>query len=157
MLTLKTEVDVRGVVGKEILDYLLNCADHDYQRWWPGTHLAFHTIKRYPGDLGNEVYFDEYVGKRRLKFQGIVTEVTPGERIVWQMKMVVKLPAWLILECKKTHAGIRVLHTLMAGFTGIGRIFDPLLRAYLSKDFERDLELHAKTEFPKLAELLARG
>ena len=134
---------------------MLNCTDEDYQRWWPGEHLAFHTLKRYPGDIGNLVNFDEYVGNHRIKFQGIVTEVIPGARVVWQMKMMVKLPAWLILECVDTFEGVKVTHTLNAGFPGAGKILDPLLRLFLSRNFEKDLELHAKTEFPKLAVLLA--
>ena len=156
MLSIKTEVDVHGTTPRAILEFMLNCTDEDYQRWWPGEHLAFHTLKRYPGDIGNLVYFDECVGERRIKFQGIVTEVIPSARVVWQMKMGLKLPVWLILECVDTPECVRIVHTLNAGFSGVGKIFDPLLRIFISRNFERDLELHAKTEFPKLAEILTR-
>ena len=101
------------------------------------------------------MYFDEYVGKRRIKFQGIVTEVVPGVRVVWQMKMVMKFPVWLILECENTLEGVRIIHTLNVGYSGFGKIFDPLLWLFLSGGFERELDLHARTEFQKLAELLA--
>ena len=111
MLSIKTVVDVHGTTPRTILEFMLNCTDQDYQRWWPGEHLAFHTLRRYPGDIGNLVYFDECV---------------------------------------------RIVHTLNAGFSGVGKIFDPLLRIFISRNFERDLELHAKMEFPKLAETLTR-
>ena len=155
MLSIKTVVDVHGTTPRAILEFMLNCTDEDYQRWWPEEHLVFHTLKRYPGDIGNLVYFDEYVGKRRIKFRGIVTEVVPGARVVWQMKIGVKVPVWLILECVDILEGVRVIHSLNAGFSGVGKVLDPFLRIHLSRNFEKDLELHAKTEFPKLAALLA--
>lgn len=98
MVVLTTEVKVDGLTGQDVSRFLLNCSDADYQRYWPGTHLAFHTPKRMPGDLGNLVCFDEYLGKRRLKFDAVVTEVMPGKRIVWQMKKLVKLSARLTLD-----------------------------------------------------------
>ncbi|GEM_PF-6310934 len=41
---------------------------------------------------------DEYVGLRRLRMAAIVVETEPGRRIVWQLKLWVRLPAWLRLE-----------------------------------------------------------
>jgi hypothetical protein len=154
MITLQSKVDVDGISAEALSDFMLNCTDADYQRWWPGTHLAFHTLKRIPGNIGNLVYFDEYVGKRRLKFQGVVSVYEPGRRIVWQMKWLVRLPAWLILEFESRPGGVRLVHALRAGYAGPGRIFDPLLRLYLSHEFGQELDRHAHVEFPKLGELL---
>jgi uncharacterized protein YndB with AHSA1/START domain len=155
MIELKTEVAVEGTSGRSVSDFMLNCTDADYQKWWPGTHLAFHTTKRLPGDLGNHVYFDEYIGERRFKLQGVVVEVVPGKRIVWQMKMFFRLPAWLILALDDRKEGVVITHIIKAGFTGIGRLFDPLLKLVLSQDFERDLQEHAHIEFNRLAEMLS--
>ena len=154
MITLQSKVDVDGISAEALSDFMLNCTDADYQRWWPGTHLAFHTIKRFPGYIGNRVRFDEYVGRRRLKFDAVVTVAEPGRRIVWQMKWLFRLPAWLILEFEPRPGGVRLIHTLQAGYAGIGRILDPLLRLYLSHQFERELDRHAHAEFPKLGDLL---
>ncbi len=66
MIVMRTEVEVKGVSGRSIHDFMLNCTDEDYQAWWPRTHRAFHTMRRFSDDLGNLVYFDEYVGRRRL-------------------------------------------------------------------------------------------
>jgi hypothetical protein len=56
MLTLITKVTVKGVSGKAICDFMLDCTDEAYQKWWDGVHLAFHTLKRYPNDIGNRVF-----------------------------------------------------------------------------------------------------
>ncbi len=155
MIAMTTGVSVSGISGRSIYDFMLNCTDKDYQDWWGGTHLAFHTTRRFPNDLGNLVYFDEYVGRRRLKFEGVVAKIIPGKEIVWQMKKVVRLPAWLVLELEDNDEGVVITHTIKAGFAGIGRLLDPFLRLYLNKGFEKDLEEHAYIEFAKLAEILS--
>jgi hypothetical protein len=152
---MKTEFTVSGISGKGVYDFMINCTDKDYQRWWPGTHFAFHTIKRFPSDEGNLVYFDEYVGRRRLKFNAVVTELDSGKRLVWQMVNIVRLPEWLSMELEETDGGVKFIQSLIIGFRGIGRIFDSILRLYFSNAFQKDLELHARMEFQKLAELLA--
>ena len=155
MIILRTKVVVKNVTGKSITDFMLNCTDEAYQRWWKGMHFAFHTIKRLPGDIGNIVYFDELVGTKRLKFTAKVIEIIPGRKLVWQMTQGVKLPGWLILEFSDTLDGLEILHTLKIGYQGLGRIFDPLIRLFLSNDFEKALAQHAQIEFTKLAEILS--
>jgi hypothetical protein len=81
MITLRTQLAVPGVTGTEVTDFFLNCTDAEYQRWWPGTHLSYHTINRVPGDVGSLVVMDEYIGDRRVRAKGVVTEVEPGKRI----------------------------------------------------------------------------
>ncbi|OQA93346.1 MAG: hypothetical protein BWY25_03108 [Chloroflexi bacterium ADurb.Bin222] len=98
MIELQSQVRVAGVSGAEVLDFMLACTDEQYQAWWPGMHLAFHTLTRRPGDVGNTVLMDEWVGSRRIKLHGSVTQVVPGRRIVWQFKQLVRLPARLSLE-----------------------------------------------------------
>jgi hypothetical protein len=155
MILMRTEVEVGGISGRTISDFMLNCTDEGYQNWWPGTHLAFHTTNRFPNDLGNLVYFDEYLGSRRLKFEAVVIRIIPGKEIVWQMKKVLRWPAWLVLEFRDSGKGVVIAHTLKVGFGGIGKLLDPLLRLYLTKGFEKDLEKHAHIEFTKLSESLS--
>jgi len=156
MITMKTEVNVKGISGKEISDFMLNCTDQDYQKWWHGTHLAFHTIKRCPNDVGNLVYFDEYVGGYRLRFKAVVTEIISGKKLVWQMKKIVKLPAWLALDFVDNKDSVNIVHTLSIGFGWAGRFLDPILRVYFSAKFQRELESHAQVEFHKLAGMLSQ-
>ena len=41
MLSFKTAVDVHNTTPQAILDFILNCTDEDYQRWWPGGTPGF--------------------------------------------------------------------------------------------------------------------
>ena len=154
MVILQTKLRVPGLTAQQVIDFLSSCTDEDYRRWWPGTHLRFHTIERRPGEVGNVVLMDEWIGTRRVRMKGVVTELIPGRKVVWQMKLLVKLPARLVLELEDSPTGVAITHTIRAGFAGIGRILDPLFRLYLSKTFERAMDDHARTEFPKLAEVL---
>lgn len=154
-ISMKTEVHVQGISGGSILDFMLRCTDEEYRRWWPGTHLAFHTIERRPGNLGNLVYFDEYVGRYRLKFSGVVSEIVPGKKVVWQMKRIVKLPGWLALEFEDVPGGVRIVHMVSIGFGGPGRFLDPVLKRLFSSRFEKELAEHAQTEFKRLVEILS--
>ncbi|MCL6613053.1 MAG: hypothetical protein K6U03_00285 [Firmicutes bacterium] len=68
MITFRTEVKVKGISGDRVSEFMLNCSDEAYQRWWPGVHLAFHPIKARAGHTGSLVYFDEYIGTSRMRF-----------------------------------------------------------------------------------------
>ena len=156
MVILETKVRVKGITAKDIYDFILNCTDADYQKWWKGTHLIFHTIKRYPGNLGNLVYVDEFVGKYRVKGHGVVTKLVPYAEMVWQIKMIIKIPAWFIMKFEDLSDGVNIIHIVAAGFHGAGKILDPLIRLCLNEDFQRQLTTHAREEFPKLAEMLSK-
>ena len=156
MISMQSTTEVAGLSGADLVDFMLHCTDREYQAWWPGTHLAFHTIERRPGNVGNVVYMDEFVGKRRVRMTGVVTEVVPGKKLVWQFKKVLRLPAHLILEAADEENGVTITHTLQAGFRGIGRLLDPLLRIYFSEEFKKAMDEHARTEFPMLRKLLGR-
>jgi hypothetical protein len=130
----------------------VSCNDELYQRWWPGTHLSFHTITKSPNNVGNVVFMDEFVGDRRVATKATVREIVDGRRIVWQMK--VSLPVFLILELEDVDDGVRLKHTIKAGFSGIGRIFDPILRIYFTQAFAEAMDEHVRTEFPKLRDML---
>jgi hypothetical protein len=157
MLTLQTRLHVAGLRGRDVFDFLLSCTDEQYRRWWPGTHLRFHTLERRAGHVGNRVVMDEYVGRRRLRLTGVVREAVQGSAIVWQLGRVVLLPVWLRLDLADDGAGVTITHTVRAGVRGLGAVVDPLLRRYFSEDLARDLDAHVRTEFPKLREVLSAG
>jgi hypothetical protein len=154
MLTLETSLRVDGISASEIFDVLANPTDEAYQRWWPGTHLQFHPRERHADHVGDVIYMDEYVGTRRLRMRGIVVEALPRKRLVWQLVKATRLPAWLELELTDYEGGVAITHTTSAGFRGAGRILDPLVRLYFSKQFARELDEHVKTEFPLLRDRL---
>lgn len=156
MVTLKTVVKMKGVTSKEVYDFMLNLNDADYQRWWKGTHLICHTVKKYPDNIGNIVYADEFVGKYRLKGHMVNTKLIPGKEMVCRFKVGIKLPVWFIMRFEDLEEGISLTHIVEAGGRGIWKIFDPFFRLVLNKRFESDLTAHAHQEFPMLAEMLIK-
>jgi hypothetical protein len=121
MLTIQSRIHVADITGAEFVDFFLMCTDREYQAWWRGIHLEFHTIKRYPNNVGNIVYMDEIIGKKRVKMTGVVTEVVPGKKLVWQAKEVIRWPVRLSLELADDDKGVTLTHTLQVGFKGVAR------------------------------------
>lgn len=157
MIVIQTIIHVKGIKGKEITDFLLNCNDNDYQKWWKGTHLELHILKEYPNHIGDLVFMDEYIGKYRIKMKGNVINAIPGQLIIWQVKKIIKLPIILTLELTDNNEGVLISHTIKAGFKGILKVFDFIFRFYLPKGFEKAMDEHVAIEFPKLRDLLQTG
>jgi hypothetical protein len=155
MITLQSQIYVNGVRGNEIVDFLLTCTDQAYQAWWPGTHLQLHTLACYPNSVGNVVFMDELIGKRRIQMVGVVRIAEPA-KLVWQLKKGILLPVRLTLELVDDAAGVTITHTIRAGFNGLRQFLDPLFRLYFSDEFGRAMDEHVKTEFPNLRDLLRR-
>ena len=156
MITICTKTHVARLQGMEVTAFLLNPTDAKYQRWWKGTHLALHPVQGSKQGTGHLIYMDEFIGVRRVRMTGVVTESVPGKKITWQLKKGVRLPVWLSLELADDDEGVAIEHTIRAGFQGVGRILDPIFRIYLSEEFARDMDDHVKTEFVKLEDMLHR-
>ena len=153
MLTIQSQVTVPGLTGTEITSFLTECTDAGYQRWWPGVHL--HLLPVAVGDnthVGDEAVMDEFIGTRHLRMAVVIVEAEPGRRIVWQMKKGIRLPAWLTIEVTDLPGGVDVRHTIAAGWTGLGRLLDPLLKIYFSPTFAEAMDRHVHTEFPLIRE-----
>jgi uncharacterized protein YndB with AHSA1/START domain len=151
---------VDGLTGREITDFLLDCDDETYQAWWPGTHLELHVVEHGQGDdhVGDIVLMDEYIGSRRVRMVGEVIEAVPGERVVWQFRPGgLRLPVWLTLELSPRGRGVRLRHAITAGWSGRGRMLDPLWRLYFSRSFAGAMDRHVHTEFPLIRDLLHRA
>src|SRR5574339_172302 len=108
MLTIQSTTQVAHTNGDRMCEFLLNPTDEDYQRWWPGTHLAFHAIRSAPNHIGSVVYMDEFVGTRRVTMLGVVTEATSGKRITWRLRKVLPLPVRVSLEFSDSRNGVTV-------------------------------------------------
>ncbi len=155
MVTLETQVAVKGADGMALYAFLMNPTDADYQRWWPGTHLAYHALEPGPGRVGTRLYMDEYIGRRRVAMTAVVVAAEPGRRIVWQLEWIVRLPVWVRFTLDDAPEGARVTHTIAAGYRGFGAILDGVLRLILSPAFARDMDEHVRIEFPRLGLMLA--
>jgi hypothetical protein len=154
MITLHTTTHVPGLTGREITDFLLQCDDAQYQAWWPGTHLRFHTLHREPGAVGNIVFMDEYVGRFRVTEKAVVTAAVPGRELALQFLHGIRMPARLIMRFTDERGGVTIAHTIELGFRGIGRVLDPLLRLWLPPAFADAMDAHMREEFPRLRTLL---
>jgi hypothetical protein len=159
MKQIKSIIQLEGISGNSILDFLINCDTEKYNQWWEGTHLDLYTIKKFPNNIGNIMYMDEYVGKYRLKFKGIVENYIPGKLLLWRFLFLgIKMPFWLSLEVEQIdNNNIKLIHTVYGGFKGIGKIFNIFIKKYFSDDFRKAMDEHAHEEFPKLKELLLKG
>ncbi len=155
MISIQSKVHVDGIGSGPRSDFLLSPNDRDYQRWWRGTHLVYHTLRQGPAHIGDVVYMDEYVGKRRIRMTGIVTEADPGKKITWQMLYWIRLPVWLSIELEEVMGGVSITHTISAGFNDVGRLLDGLFRFYFSDGFARAMDDHVRTEFPRLGKMLS--
>lgn len=154
VLRLETNITVDALTAGEIFDFLIEPSDEAYQRWWPGVHLHLHLLERAEGHVGDVVYMDEYIGKRRVRMSGIVIEAVRGQKLAWQLKRMVRLPVRLSLELRDEAGGVVIRHRIEAGFTRLGRVLDPLWRLFFSKSFTRAMDEHVRTEFPLLRDRL---
>ncbi len=155
MLTIQSQVTVPGLTAAEVTGFLLDCTDAGYQKWWPGVHLHLHTLTAGGvGHLGDATFMDEYIGARRLRMTAVVVDVEPGRKIVWQMKKGLRLPGWLTIEVTDHADSVDVRHTITAGYPGLGRLLDPLLRLYFSAGFAAAMDRHVHTEFPLIRDRL---
>ena len=150
MIIYQTIFTVSNLSANELTDFMVNCNDDLYRKWWAGTHIAFHTTKRFPNNVGNCVVFDEYVGTYRLRFKAVLDIYEPGKAMVWHMKKIIPLPARLSLLLNKLPSGVQITHTLSIGYNRTGSVLDGLIRAFLPKELERDLADHAQYEFRNL-------
>jgi hypothetical protein len=157
MLVIASEVEVPGLTGLEVTDFMLSCDDRRYQGWWPGTHLQLHPVGQPRATVGDAVVMDEFIGARRLRLRGVVEAVEPGRRIIWRFRKFIPLPARLTLVLSPIEGGVMLRHTVTAGWAGIGRVLDPLLRLYFTVRFTADLDAHVRTEFPLLRDYLRTG
>lgn len=155
MLTIESRVEVAGLRGAEVTDFLLNPTDAGYRAWWPGVHRQFHRVAPGGADhVGDVVVMDEIVGTRRVRMSAVVEKVDPGRRIVWRLAKGVRLPVWLTLALDDQVDGVRIRHTITAGWSGAGRLLDPLLRLYFSPRFAVAMDCHVRAEFPRLRDHL---
>jgi len=155
VLTIESRIVVPGLTGSEITTYLLDCTDAGYQAWWPGVHLQLHPLAAGGVDhVGDVVLMDEFIGSRHVRMTGVIVQVTPGRMIVWQLKKGIKLPVKLALELTDQHADVAIHHTITAGWTGLGRVLDPLFRLYFSRRFAAAMDEHVRKEFPLLRDRL---
>ena len=159
MLTIESQVTVPGLTGMEITEFFRTCTDERYQAWWPGVHLHLHQFPAGRSDhIGDVALMDELIGTRHVRMTIEVVAFEPGRKIVWQFKKGgIRLATRLTLELTDRDDGVAIRHTITAGWDGPGRLLDPLWRLYWSPRFATMMDQHARTEFPRMRDLLHPG
>jgi len=160
MLTHLVELTVSNASAVEFYDFMINPGDERYSEWWPGEHLQFHIVKRGgESHIGDIVFMDEYLGKgRRLRGFAIVVAAERPQQITWQMKKAgLRLPIFVTLGINDSPAGLQVSHELRIGYSGLGKLLDPLIKIYFNKSYRAALKEHCEIEWPRLAEMLNKS
>ena len=159
MIKHTVELIVPNARAEQFYDFMIEPCNERYSEWWPGEHLQFHIVKK--GDenhLGDVVFMDEYLGKnRRISFYAVVITSNRPNKIEWQMKKAgIRLPAVVEIQFNDTDKGIMIKHELRIGYSGVGKLLDPLIKLYFNKSYRDALEEHCMIEWFRLAEYLAQ-
>ena len=144
----------------EFYDFMVAPPPEVYARWLPDEHHEFHVAKRgKETPVGDLIYFDQHISpKYRLKIHAIIRIANKPSRVVFQMrKLGVNLPGHLELAFIDTAEGLLLTETIRIGFSGFGKILDPVIRVAFNKSFFKEMNAHHKREWVNLAEILQGG
>lgn len=158
MIKHTVDLIVPNAKAEQVYDFMIEPCDQRYSEWWPGEHIQFHIVKKgNENHIGDVLFMDEHLGKNhRLTFNAVVVSANRPNKIEWQMKKAgFRLPAIVELELFDSDEGIKLKHELRIGFSGVGRLLDPIIRLYFNKSFRKALEEHCQIEWFKLADYLA--
>ena len=158
MIRHTVELTIPNAKAEQFYDFMINPCNEHYRNWWKGEHLQFYIVKHgnNRNHLGDIVFMDEYLGEnRRLTFFAVVITADRHNKIEWQMKKAgFRLPAVVELELNDTNESVRLKHELRIGYSGLGKLLDPLIKLYFNNSFRKSLEEHCRIEWFKLAEYL---
>lgn len=152
MISLVTQAHVDGVNARTLFEFLLNATDREFQTWWPGVHLRYQTLKRFPNYIGNVMYLDQYIGDYRVKATEVIVEAVPYKKIVRQVLLfgAVRVPVRIVYDFEDDERGLTITHTINAGFSGLGRFLDFGFRCFFTKRFNAAMDEHLLEEFQLL-------
>lgn len=153
MLVFTSEIEVNGKTPEQIYNWFINLNSTDEYKKWHPEHVEWKTKKRTSNGIGSVIYFDEWIGKFRMKLTGELVETEPNRLFVFKLK---GLPAYLSLALEPTKNGTKVIHVVRFGYKGaLGAVLDFLLKLLpIYKSFKRELDRHAHEEFKNLERLL---
>ena len=149
MFEYRNVVETSDPKAAGLVEFMLNCDDIQYQKWWSGAHFAFHTIKRVANNVGSLIYFEELVGRYKLRNKAQIVAYEKGKVLEMQMIKGIKLPAVLSIHIENKQNAVCIEHVLRLGYKGFGRIADPVLKMLYSKSFETAFKEHVTEEIYK--------
>jgi hypothetical protein len=157
MITLRTEQFVSDLTAQAAYDFLAAFDEAQYRSWMPGEHLRVVVYHRTPNHVGSTYYLDQVIGGIRVRATEKIVEAVPGRRLLRQVLWCgFQAPVRMQFEFEPQRGGVLIKHAVTAGFTGVGRILDPLFRfCFFTKRFAAALDQHMKDELLALRELIA--
>jgi hypothetical protein len=156
MVTIMMEVYELGFVRAnplEIFDWFLSLNQDEYVKW----HPAHKTCKQLNDEegVGKLILLEEQFNGFKASYRWKVVEAAVIESemaIVLRAKSLV--PLWMVFEGKKEEDGTRVALGLYVGFSGIGRIFDFIIKLAFRKSKVEAVRKHLREELGNLEETL---
>ena len=148
-----------GAKAECFFDFMVNVPQDIYAMWLPEEHYEFHLITEGENTpVGNYYYFDQNIGKKfRMKFHARMVTAERPTKVVYQMqKFGITLPGFLELNFEDTADGLALVEQIRIGLSGIGKVFDPFIRAVYSKRFFTEMDAHHTREWKCLAECLSQ-
>ncbi len=155
MIVFQTTGTVKNLSARDTQNFLLNCTDEMYQKSWPGVHIQKHPIKKGgPDHIGDVIYAFEHVGKHTIEVTMKVTEYIPEKILKFRVKMGIAgslVPVYLHVETMDMPEGVHLLNRFSLGWSGIGRILDPVIGFFFPKELRDAMDEHVATEWPLIA------
>ena len=157
MITHMMQSKLQNANATKFFNFMIDPPAEVYKNWLPGEHYKFHIIKHSSESPINDlIYYDQSISnKYRLKFYALIKVADKPNRIVYQMrKFGFNLPGYLELDFSDTSEGLMLTETIRIGFNEFGKICDPFIKIFFSRDFFREMNEHHKREWQNLAEIL---
>lgn len=161
MFKLETRAHVTGLSARAAYDFMIVPPAHDFQTWWPGTHLVSRVLRQgvasdgKPCDVGTRIYLEQMIGPFHVRETADIVAATPGRSFTRQVIVAgLRLPIFITFDLEDDRTGVTITHTIRAGFCGVGRLLDPLFRLYFTKRFAAELDEHLRIEYVLLREVV---
>lgn len=159
MVNIDMKFSTEGLKAKDVIHFLLTMDDKDYKGWWPGTHLKCvrkkHRFYKHEPFLGDIVYTKEKLGSLTVPLAGMVISVVPERQITWQALLFgMRIPGALQVSVEDAEGGVKVRHSVIIGYDGIGKVFDPIIKLFIPEALVKTIDEHARIEFSMLRDVL---
>lgn len=159
MFMLETRAHVAGLSARAAYDFMIVPLDREFQAWWPGTHLVSRVLRQgvaadgRPHPVGTLIYLEQMIGRFHVRETAEIVEALPPRRFVRRVIKGFRLPIFIAFDLEEDDAGLTIIHTIQAGFRGLGRVLDPLFRLYFTRRFAEALDEHLRIEYVLLREV----
>jgi hypothetical protein len=153
MLTHRVNIKLKGVTIDSVYNFMCSLNLEKYQQWH-FEHNDFKMIKGRINKAGSILFFDEYVGKLRVRYRWKVFKIKDKRRIV--LKAIHIIPVFLDISLSSVYNGLIVIHELRFGFKSPAfKPIDWLIETFIfTGKVQNEMKRHVIEEFKMLEEIL---